>query len=78
LAGAYLGDADAARRDGMSQLVRSVAMKAAERWAAGLVPGAGILFDTYTSQRTVARILAEPVTAHPPAGGAVVTLAVGG
>ena len=78
LAGAYLGDADAVRRDGMGNVVRSVAMKAAERWAAGLVPGAGIVFDTYASQRTVARILAEPVTAHPPVGAAVVTVAVRG
>lgn len=65
LAGAYLGDRDAARRDGMARTVRAVAWRAAERWAAGLVPGFGIAFDTYVSQRTVARILAEPVTAHP-------------
>jgi hypothetical protein len=66
LAGAYLGDPDAVRRDGRSKVIRSVALKAAERWAVGLVPGAGIAFDTYASQRTVARILAEPVVAHPP------------
>lgn len=78
LAGAYLGDADAVGRDGMGKVVRMVAKKAAERWAAGLVPGAGIVFDTYASQRTVARILAEPVTAHPPVGAAVVTVPVRG
>ncbi|MDQ1391179.1 MAG: hypothetical protein QOF30_156 [Acidimicrobiaceae bacterium] len=67
LAGAYLGDPDAVRRLGTARVVRAVAVKAAERWAAGLVPGVGIAFDTFTSQRTVARILREPVTAHPRA-----------
>jgi hypothetical protein len=65
LAGAYLGDPDAVRRLGTAKVVRAVAVKAAERWAAGLVPGVGIAFDTFTSQRTVARILRQPVTAHP-------------
>jgi hypothetical protein len=67
LAGAYLGQPDAARFAGKARLVRAVAVRAAERWAAGLVPGVGIAFDTFSSQRTVARILREPVTAHPPA-----------
>jgi hypothetical protein len=65
LAGAYLGDPDAVRRDGKSSVVRQIAVKAAQRWMIGLVPGAGIAYDTYASQRTVARILREPVTAHP-------------
>ncbi|MDQ1413864.1 MAG: hypothetical protein QOE07_2452 [Acidimicrobiaceae bacterium] len=65
LAGAYLGDPDAVRRLGTARVVRAVARKAAERWAAGLVPGVGIAFDTFTSQRTVARILREPLSAHP-------------
>jgi hypothetical protein len=65
LAGAYLGDPDAVRRDGMAQTVRQIAIKSAERWAAGLVPGAGVAFDAVASQRTVARILRVPVTAHP-------------
>jgi hypothetical protein len=65
LAGAYLGDPDAVRRDGKSRVIRAVAVKAAERWAAGLVPGVGIAFDTFASQRTVARILRLPVIAHP-------------
>ncbi len=66
LAGAYLGDPDALRRDGTKRVLRSVAVKAAQRWAAGLVPGLGVAFDTFASQRTVARILREPVTNHPP------------
>jgi hypothetical protein len=66
LAGAYLGDPDAVHRDGTKRVLRSVAVKAAERWAAGLVPGLGVAFDTFASQRTVARILREPVTNHPP------------
>ena len=66
LAGAYLGDPDAAHRDGMAKVVRGVAVRAVEGWLAGLIPGVGIAFDAYTAQRTVARILREPVTAHPP------------
>jgi hypothetical protein len=67
LAGAYLGDPDAASQGGIGKAVRRVAVRAAERWAAGLIPGVGIAFDSFASQRTVARILREPVTAHPPA-----------
>jgi hypothetical protein len=66
LAGAYLGDPDVARRDGKSRVIRAVAVRAAERWAAGLVPGVGIAFDTFASQRTVAHILRQPVIDHPP------------
>jgi hypothetical protein len=66
LAGAYIGDPDAVRRDGMARVVRGVAVRAAERWAAGLVPGLGVVFDSFASQRTVARILREPLAAHPP------------
>ncbi len=65
LACAYLGDPDAIRRDGMTRIGRAVALRAAERWSAGLVPGVGIAFDTFASQRTVARILREPLNAHP-------------
>ena len=65
LALAYLGDAGPSRRDGSASIVRAVAVRAAERWAAGLVPGVGIAFDSYASQRTVARILRQPLTAHP-------------
>jgi hypothetical protein len=65
LAAAYLGDAHPGRRDGNTNIVRAVAVRAAERWAAGLVPGVGIAFDSYASQRTVARILRQPMSAHP-------------
>jgi hypothetical protein len=67
LAAAYLGDVHPGRRDGNTSIVRAVAVRAAERWAAGLVPGVGIAFDGYAAQRTVARILRQPVSAHPAA-----------
>jgi len=62
LAAAYLGDSGPLRRDSM---VRGVAIRAAEGWLAGLVPGVGIAFDAYAAQRTVARILRQPIGAHP-------------
>jgi hypothetical protein len=65
LAEAYLGQRAVVGRDGKTRLVRAVAVRAAERWAAGLVPGVGIAFDSFSAQRTVARILGQPVTAHP-------------
>lgn len=63
LARAYLGD----KADRHTNVIRGVATKAVEGWLMGLVPGAGIAYDAYTAQRTVVRILREPVTAHPPA-----------
>lgn len=68
LAKAYLGGPSDGGRDSSSNDVQSVAVRAAERWAAGLIPGLGIAVDSFASQRTVARILAMPVTAHPPLG----------
>jgi hypothetical protein len=65
LAGAVIGDFSAVGRDGLPKVVRAVAAKAVERWAAGLVPGVGIVFDSYVAQKTVAAILRRPVTAYP-------------
>jgi hypothetical protein len=65
LAGAYLGDAAAGKGDGFARMARAVAVKAAEQWAIGLVPGVGVAVDAFSSQRTVARILRLPVSTHP-------------
>jgi hypothetical protein len=65
LAGAYLDDREGAKNNDMAWAVRSVAVRAAKRWVAGLIPGFGIAYDGVSSQRTVSRILAEPLDAHP-------------
>jgi hypothetical protein len=67
LAGAIVGDAHAVARDGAERVIRSVAVHAVERWATGLLPGLGIALDSFDAQRTVAAILREPLSAHPPA-----------
>lgn len=69
LAGAYLGNAGAVSGEGAARAARAVAVRAAEQWAIGLVPGVGIAVDAFSSQRTVARILRQPVEGHPPVSG---------
>ncbi|MGH9126822.1 MAG: hypothetical protein ACRDZ8_19140 [Acidimicrobiales bacterium] len=67
LARAYLGEPGIGKGDDLAAVARGVARRAVQGWLMGLVPGAGIAVDAYSAQRTVARILREPVTAHPPA-----------
>ena len=67
LAGAVIGDFAAARKNALPKVMRAVGRKVVARWAAGLVPGVGIVFDGYIAQRIVRAILRQPVTAYPPA-----------
>ena len=48
-------------------LARGGAKRMGRRWAAGLVPVVGVAYDGWDAQRTVARVAALSVGAHPPA-----------
>lgn len=54
------------RRRVTQSLARRGARRLGRRWAAGLVPVVGVAYDGWDAQRTIARITALPVTAHPP------------
>ncbi len=48
-------------------LGRRAVTRVGRRWAAGLVPVLGIVYDGWDAQRTIDRVLALPVDTHPVA-----------
>jgi hypothetical protein len=55
------------RRRAARTLGRQAANRVGKRWAAGLVPVIGIVYDSWDAQRTIDRVLPLPLDTHPRA-----------
>jgi hypothetical protein len=55
------------RRRAARTLGRQAANRVGKRWAAGLVPVIGIVYDSWDAQRTIDRVLQLPLDTHPRA-----------
>ena len=55
------------RRKAARRLGRQAANRIGKRWAAGLVPVVGVLYDSWDANRTIDRVLQLPVDTHPRA-----------
>jgi len=58
---------NAAHQKATRALGRQAATRMGRRWAAGLVPVIGIVYDGWDAQRTIDRVLALPMHTHPVA-----------
>lgn len=55
------------RRKAVRSLGRQAANRIGKRWAAGLVPIVGVVYDSWDAHRTIDRVLQLPLDTHPRA-----------
>jgi len=66
LAKAMSGNSGSATRDITREVANGIAKRVLKRWAAGVTPIAGIAYDGWDAQKTVAAIAGMPLPGDPP------------